>query len=55
VQRLEENLRSLDVVLTKDGLDRLERPGPKDAVAGHQYEPGMMKLMMRKNRRLRWF
>ena len=45
VQRLEENARSVDVVLTTDDLDRLERAAPKGAVAGDRYEPGMMQLI----------
>lgn len=44
-QRLEENVRSLDVVLTTDELDRLERAAPKDAVVGDRYEPEMMQLI----------
>jgi aryl-alcohol dehydrogenase-like predicted oxidoreductase len=44
-QRLEENVRSLDVVLTTDELDRLERAAPKGAVVGDRYEPGMMQLI----------
>ena len=45
VQRLEQNARSVDVVLTTDDLDRLERAAPKGAVAGDRYEPGMMQLI----------
>jgi len=45
VQRLEEKARSVDVVLTTDDLDRLERAAPKGAVAGDRYEPGMMQLI----------
>jgi aryl-alcohol dehydrogenase-like predicted oxidoreductase len=44
-QRLEENVRSLDVVLTTDELNRLERAAPKGAVVGDRYEPGMMQLI----------
>ena len=44
-QRLEENVRSLDVVLTTDELDRLERAAPKGAVVGDRYEPRMMQLI----------
>lgn len=44
-QRLEENVYSLDVVLTTDELDRLERAAPKGAIAGDRYEPGMMQLI----------
>jgi len=45
VQRLEENVRSLEVILTKDDLDRLERAAPKGVVFGDRYEPGMMQLI----------
>ena len=44
-QRLEENVRSLDIVLTTGDLDRLERAAPKGAVAGERYESGMMQLI----------
>jgi aryl-alcohol dehydrogenase-like predicted oxidoreductase len=44
-QRLEENVRSLDVILTKDDLDRLEQTAPKGAALGDRYEPGMMQLL----------
>ena len=44
-ERLEENVRSLEVILTTDDLDRLERAAPKGAVAGERYESGMMQLI----------
>jgi len=44
-QRLEENVRSTDVALTADDLDRLGRTAPKGAVGGERYEPGMMPLL----------
>jgi aryl-alcohol dehydrogenase-like predicted oxidoreductase len=44
-QRLEENARSVDVILTADDLARLDRAAPKGAVAGDRYEPGMMQLL----------
>lgn len=44
-QRLEENVRSLDVVLTADELNKLERAAPKGAAVGNRYEPGMMQLI----------
>jgi aryl-alcohol dehydrogenase-like predicted oxidoreductase len=44
-QRLEENVRSLDVVLTTAELNRLERVAPKGEVVGDRYEPGMMQLI----------
>jgi len=45
VQRLEENHRSIDVVLTTDELKRLDQVAPKGAAAGDRYEPGMMHLL----------
>jgi len=44
-QRLEENVRSVDVALTAGDLDRLGRAAPKGAVGGERYEPGMMPLL----------
>jgi len=44
-QRLEENVRSIDVVLTPDDLTRLEGAAPKGAVVGDRYEAGMMQLL----------
>lgn len=44
-QRIEENVRSLDVVLTTDELNQLEKAAPKGAVVGDRYEPGMMQLI----------
>src|SRR5690348_13062834 len=44
-QRLEENVRSVDVALTTDELDRLGRAAPKGAVGGERYEAGMMPLL----------
>lgn len=44
-QRLEENVRAVDVVLTADDIHRLEQAAPKGAVAGDRYEPGMMQLI----------
>ncbi|MCU1260950.1 MAG: aldo/keto reductase [Bryobacterales bacterium] len=45
VNRLEENARSLDPVLTTDDLERLERVAPKGAAVGDRYEPRMMELL----------
>ena len=45
VERLDENVHSLDLILTSDDLDRLERAAPKGAVSGDRYEPGMMQLI----------
>ena len=44
-QRLEENARSLDLVLTTDDVDRLERVAPKGAVVGDRYESATMQLL----------
>ena len=44
-QRLEENARSVDVVLTTDDLKRLDQAAPKGAVAGDRYSPQMMQLL----------
>ena len=45
VERLDENVHSLDLILTSDDLDRRERAAPKGAVSGDRYEPGMMQLI----------
>jgi len=45
VERLDENVHSLDLILTSDDLDRLERAAPKGAVSGDRYESGMMQLL----------
>ena len=44
-QRLEENVRSLDLALTADDLARLEQLAPKGAAAGDRYEATMMQLL----------
>jgi aryl-alcohol dehydrogenase-like predicted oxidoreductase len=44
-QRLEENARSLDLVLTTDDVDSLERAAPKGAVVGDRYESATMQLL----------
>ncbi len=44
-QRLEENVRAVDVVLTPEDLKRLDEVAPKGAVAGDRYSPGMMQLI----------
>ena len=44
-QRLEENVRSVDVMLTTQDLKRLDEVAPKSAVAGDRYAPGMMELV----------
>lgn len=45
VNRLEENARSLELVLTTDDLERLERAAPKGAAVGDRYATGMMELL----------
>jgi aryl-alcohol dehydrogenase-like predicted oxidoreductase len=44
-QRLEENVRSDDVVLTPDEMSRLKEAAPKGAVIGDRYAPEMMQLI----------
>ena len=44
-QRLAENVRSVDVVLTTQDLTLLDEVAPKGAVAGERYAPGMMELV----------
>ncbi len=44
-QRLEENLGSMDVVLTTQDLKLLDEIAPKGAVAGERYSPGMMEFV----------
>ena len=44
-QRLEENVRSADVALTTDELNRLEQVAPEGVAAGDRYEAGMMQLL----------
>jgi aryl-alcohol dehydrogenase-like predicted oxidoreductase len=44
-QRLEENVRSIGVMLTPDDLARLDRAAPKGAVVGDRYEARMMQLL----------
>ena len=44
-QRLEENVRSADVVLTPDEMNRLNQVAPKGAIGGDRYAPEMMQLI----------
>jgi aryl-alcohol dehydrogenase-like predicted oxidoreductase len=44
-QRLDENVRSLDLAFTADDFARLEQLAPKGAAAGDRYEPTMMQLL----------
>ncbi len=42
---LQENIGALDVDLTSDDLDRIDKVAPKDAFAGSRYPEAMMKLL----------
>ena len=44
---LQENVGALDVDLTSDDLERIEKVAPKDAFAGSRYPEAMMKLLSR--------
>jgi aryl-alcohol dehydrogenase-like predicted oxidoreductase len=44
---LQENIGALDVDLTNDDLERIEKVAPKDAFAGSRYPEAMMKLLSR--------
>jgi aryl-alcohol dehydrogenase-like predicted oxidoreductase len=44
-RRLEENARSVDLMLTTDDLGRLAQAAPKGAVVGARYEAGMMQFL----------
>jgi hypothetical protein len=44
-QRLEENMCSVDVVLTTDELSRLDQIAPMGAAVGDRYESGMMRFL----------
>jgi aryl-alcohol dehydrogenase-like predicted oxidoreductase len=43
--RLEENLGSLDVHLTRDDLERIDRASPKGSAAGARYDATMAELV----------
>jgi hypothetical protein len=45
VQRLEENVRAVDVALTADDLDRIERVSPQGVASGARYDPAMLDLI----------
>jgi aryl-alcohol dehydrogenase-like predicted oxidoreductase len=45
VQRLEENVRAVDVALTADDLDRIERVSPQGVAPGARYDPAMLDLV----------
>jgi aryl-alcohol dehydrogenase-like predicted oxidoreductase len=47
VRRLEENVGAVDVALTADDLDRIERLAPMGAAAGERYAPEAMELLNR--------
>ncbi|MEY2491589.1 MAG: hypothetical protein QOH24_540 [Verrucomicrobiota bacterium] len=42
---LEENIRSLEVMLTVEDLERIDEVAPKDVAAGSRYPEAMMKLL----------
>jgi len=44
IARLEENVAAVDVRLTPEDLDRIERAAPKGAAAGDRYSPEMLEL-----------
>ena len=44
IARLEENVAAVDVRLTAEDLDRIERAAPKGAAAGDRYSPEMLEL-----------
>ena len=44
IARLEENVAAVDVRLTAEDLDRIERAAPKGAAAGERYSPEMLEL-----------
>jgi aryl-alcohol dehydrogenase-like predicted oxidoreductase len=44
---LEENIRSLEVMLTVEDLERIDEVAPKDVAAGSRYPEAMMKLLNR--------
>jgi len=44
IARLEENVAAVDVRLTAEDLDRIERATPKGAAAGDRYSPEMLEL-----------
>jgi aryl-alcohol dehydrogenase-like predicted oxidoreductase len=46
-ERLEENVRSVDVELTTQELNLLDEVAPKGAIAGDRYSRGMMELVNR--------
>jgi aryl-alcohol dehydrogenase-like predicted oxidoreductase len=45
VQRLDENVRAVDVALTADDLDRIERVSAQGVALGARYDPAMLDLI----------
>ena len=45
IQYLMDNAASVNIKISKDELDRLEKIFPKDAVSGTRYPEEMMKLL----------
>jgi aryl-alcohol dehydrogenase-like predicted oxidoreductase len=44
ITRLEENVAAVDVRVTEEDLDRIERAAPRGAAAGERYNPEMLEL-----------
>jgi len=44
---LQENIGALDLDLTSNDLERIDKAAPKDAFAGSRYPEAMMKLLNR--------
>jgi aryl-alcohol dehydrogenase-like predicted oxidoreductase len=45
MERLQENVGAVDVQLTAEDVQRLERASPKGAAAGTRYDPAMLSLV----------
>jgi hypothetical protein len=45
MSRLEENIRSGDLKLNEQDLNRIEDALPKGSVTGERYAPAMMKIV----------
>jgi aryl-alcohol dehydrogenase-like predicted oxidoreductase len=45
IARVEENVRAVDMRLTREELDQIDRLLPKDAASGARYPPAMMHLV----------
>jgi aryl-alcohol dehydrogenase-like predicted oxidoreductase len=47
IERLEENVRAVDVRLSSEELDRIDRIAPKGVAAGERYDPTALELVNR--------